>query len=85
MTSLHVSLPEDISAFVTAQMAQDGYTSADLCVSNLLREAQRNGAKQKLDALLLEGLDSPLMPHDIDWKNIEREALEGLPPGDIRP
>jgi len=85
MTNINISLPDDMDAFVTAQMAEEGYSSASEYLLKLVREAEKRKAKAALDALLLEGLKNPLNPADIDWTEIEREALEGLNGESIRP
>ena len=88
MTTMNISLPEEMKAFIDAQMAADGYASASEYVRALIREAQKNKARQELDALLLEGVKNPLPFSEITkefWEEIEREALEGLSDEEIRP
>lgn len=57
MTSMNISPPDDLKAFVD-QQAQHGYSSASEFVRELIRNAQKQVAKEQLEALLLEGLDS---------------------------
>ena len=57
MTSMNISLPDDLKAFVDQQV-QRGYSSASEFVRELIRNAQKQAAKEQLEALLLEGLDS---------------------------
>ena len=57
MTSMNISLPDDLKAFVD-QQTQRGYSSASEFVRELIRNAQKQAAKEQLEALLLEGLDS---------------------------
>jgi antitoxin ParD1/3/4 len=79
MTTMNISVPEEMKAFVESQMAQEGYASASEYLRALIRDAQKRQAKQELEAKLLEGLQGPVaqMTRD-DWKSIEREAREGL-------
>jgi antitoxin ParD1/3/4 len=86
MTTMNISLPDEMKAFVEAQMTQEGYASASEYLRSLIREAQKRRAKQELEAKLLEGLQGPAveMTRD-DWDSIEREALEGLAGEMIRP
>jgi antitoxin ParD1/3/4 len=86
MTTMNISLPDEMKAFVEAQMAHEGYASASEYLRSLIREAQKRRAKQELEAKLLEGLQGPAvaMTRD-DWDSIEREALEGLAGETIRP
>jgi antitoxin ParD1/3/4 len=79
MTTMNISLPEEMKAFVEAQMARDGFASASEYLRTLIREDQKRLARRELEAKLLEGLQGPsvVMTPD-DWDSIEREALEGL-------
>ena len=86
MTTMNISLPEEMKAFIDAQIAREGYASASEYVRDLIREAQRRQARNELDAKLLEGLEGPAvdMTRD-DWDAIRREALEGLRDGGSAP
>ncbi len=58
MTTMNVSVPDEMKAFVEAQMAEEGtLRPANICVP--IRDAQKLQAKQELEAKLLEGLQSP--------------------------
>lgn len=77
MTTMNISLPEEMKAFIESQMALEGYASASEYLRGLIREEQRRRAKQALEAKLLEGLQSPASEMtDADWDGIEREAKE---------
>ncbi len=80
MTTMNISLPDEMKAFIEAQMAQEGYASASEYLRTLIREAQRRRAKQELEAKFREALESgPSTPMTReDWDSIEREALERL-------
>jgi antitoxin ParD1/3/4 len=86
MTTMNISLPDEMKAFVEAQMARDGFASASEYLRALIREDQKRRARRELEAKLLEGLQGPsaVMTPD-DWDSIEREALEGLAGEAIRP
>jgi antitoxin ParD1/3/4 len=58
-TSLNVSLPEGLKAFVKEQVAEGRYSTPSDYVRELIRSDQKRQAKERLDQLLLEGLDSP--------------------------
>ncbi len=79
MTTMNISLPDEMKAFVEAQIAKEGYASAS-------RDAQKRMARMELDAKLLEGLQGPVveMTPD-DWDSIRREANEGLTGETIQP
>jgi antitoxin ParD1/3/4 len=83
---MNISLPDEMKAFVEAQMAHEGYASASEYLRSLIREAQKRRAKQELEAKLLEGLQGPAVAMTRnEWDSIEREALEGLAGETIRP
>ncbi len=86
MTTMNISLPEEMKAFVETQMAQEGYASASEYLRGLIREAQIRRAKQELEAKLLEGMQGPAVEMTReDWDSIKREALDGLAGEAIRP
>jgi antitoxin ParD1/3/4 len=75
--TVNISLPEDMRAFVEAQMTAHGYGSVSDYLRDLIRDAQKRGAKLDLEAKLLEGLEGPAVEMtDEDWDSIEREAQE---------
>lgn len=77
-TSLNVSLPESLKAFVEEQVASGGYVSASEFIRQLLREARESRArKDELETLLAEGLESgdPLEVTTDYWAQ-KRKALD---------
>ncbi len=77
MTTMNISLPDEMKAFVEAQMAQDGYASASEYLRALIRDAQKRRAKQELELKLLEGLRGPAVAMTREeWESIEQEAQE---------
>ena len=78
MTTMNISLPEEMKAFIEAQMAREGYASASEYLRTLIREAQKRQAKRELEAKFREALESgPATPMTReDWDSIEREALD---------
>jgi antitoxin ParD1/3/4 len=75
MTSMNISLPDELKEFVDQQL-QAGYSSASEFVRELIRKAQKEANREKLEALLLGGLDSgsasPLT--DEDWRTLREKA-----------
>ncbi len=59
MTTMNVSLPETLKAFVDAQTEQGGYGSTSEFVRALIRREQD---RQQLKALLIDGASSPVGP-----------------------
>ena len=84
---MNISLPEEMKAFIEAQMAQEGFASASEYVRALIRDAQKRRAKQSLEAELREAAESgpatPMTPED--WAVLRREAVDGLAGETIRP
>ena len=78
MTTMNISLPEEMKAFIEAQMSQDGYASASEYLRTLVREAQRRRARQELEAKFREALESgPATPMTRDdWNELERRVWE---------
>ena len=79
MTSMNVSLPEELKEFAEAQ-TKHGYSTPSEYVRELIREDQKRKAKEKLNVLLLEGLNSG-KPIPVDakfWNDLKREALAKL-------
>jgi antitoxin ParD1/3/4 len=58
-TSLNVSLPEGLKAFVKDRVAEGRYSTPSDYVRELIRSDQKRQAKERLDQLLLEGLETP--------------------------
>ncbi len=86
MTTMNISLPDEMKVFVEAEMAQEGYASASEYLRALIRDAQKRRAKQELEAKLLEGLQGSVVTMTRkDWESIEREARDGLTGEKIRP
>ncbi|MDJ0899015.1 MAG: type II toxin-antitoxin system ParD family antitoxin [Xenococcus sp. MO_188.B8] len=58
MTTLNISLPDSMRAFIDEQITQGGYSTASEYIRDLIRQAQKQAAQENLDSLLLEGLAS---------------------------
>jgi antitoxin ParD1/3/4 len=86
MTTMNISLPDEMKVFVETKIAQEGYASASEYLRALIRDAQKQQAKQDLEAKLLDGLRGPSVKMTRkDWDSIDREAREGLAGEMIRP
>lgn len=79
MTSMNISLPEELKEFCEAQ-TENGYSTPSEYVRELIREDRRRRAKDKLDAMLLEGLASgdPIPVTAEFWNELKGEALAKL-------
>ena len=58
MRCLNISLPESMRTFVDEQTKRGGYGTASEFLRTLIRDAQKRQAEDRLEAMLLEGLDS---------------------------
>lgn len=74
--SMNISLPAPLKRFVDEQIAAGGYSSASEYVRALIRGDGKRRAEQRLEALLLEGLEGQETPLTReDWAAIRKEAL----------
>ncbi len=64
MTTVTISLPDSLKAFIDSQLAAKGYGNVSEYFRTLLREAQAKEEEARLEALLLEGLASKRLPFD---------------------
>lgn len=86
MTSMNLTLTDEIKAFIESETVQGGHASAEEYLHALIRDARKRKAKQELEAKLLEGLQGPVVEMTReDWEAIRREALEGLEGEAINP
>jgi antitoxin ParD1/3/4 len=78
MTTVTISLPESLKEFLSRQVQTKGYGNVSEYLRGLLREAQSKESEARLEALLLEGLQSG---EDIPltrkfWKELKAEAAQ---------
>ena len=80
MTTMNISLPEEMKTFIETQMTQEGFASASEYFRFLVREAQKRRARQELDAKLLEGIQSPAGEMTkADWETLRQRIYERSP------
>lgn len=75
MTSLNISLPQTMKDFVEGQVDTSGFSTPSEYIRSLIREDQKRRAAEKLEALLLEGLNSG-EPIDIAPEYWERKRTQ---------
>ena len=68
MTTITISLPDSLKAFVDTQLATKGYGNVSEYFRSLLRDAQTKEQEARLEALLLEGLATNSIPLDADFR-----------------
>lgn len=80
MDTMNIALPESMKLFVQERVTAGGYSSVSEYVRELIRADQKRKVEERLDALLLEGLDSgepiPLTPEY--WEEKKRKLTERL-------
>jgi antitoxin ParD1/3/4 len=78
MSTVNISLPESMKAYIEEQVAMGGYGTVSEFLRDLIRQDQKRKAKESLETLLLEGLESgtstPMSTQD--WEDI-RLAVQG--------
>jgi antitoxin ParD1/3/4 len=71
-TTMNISLPESLKAFVDERVKARGYGSHSEYLRDLVRKDELEAAKEKLRSLLVEGLNSP---PGRPWDEIEADLL----------
>ncbi len=76
MQSMNISLPEPLKDFVDGQIASGRYSSASEYVRELIRDDEKRKAEERLETLLLEGLNGEESKFTRqDFAEIRAEAL----------
>ena len=72
MTNMNVSLPETLKTYIEEQVTDGGYGTTSEYLRELIREDKKRKARERLESLLLEGLESgdavPVTPEF--WQNL---------------
>jgi antitoxin ParD1/3/4 len=76
-TTMNISLPDSMKAFVDEQMAADGYGTASEYVRDLIRADQRRSEEEKLEKLLLERLEFGA-EREVDMNEVREELVKRL-------
>jgi antitoxin ParD1/3/4 len=76
MESMNISLPEPLKEFIDGQIASGRYSSVSEYVRELVRADEKRKAEERLEMLLLEGLQGKETTLTSDeWTAIRKEAL----------
>src|ERR1700693_3780995 len=78
MQTMNISLPDQLKEFVDDQVGSGRYSSVSEYVRDLIRDDEKRKAQEKLEALLLEGLQSsqPTGMTRQDWEDVRRQAVK---------
>jgi antitoxin ParD1/3/4 len=76
MATMTISLPEPMREFVETEVSSGNYGSASELFRELVRERQKRKAQERLETLLLEGLESG-QPIEVtpEYLEVRRKAL----------
>jgi antitoxin ParD1/3/4 len=80
METMNIALPESMKHFVQERVTEGGYSSVSEYVRDLIRADQKRKVEERIDALLLEGLDSgpPIPVTQEYWDGKKRKLTERL-------
>ena len=74
MTTMNISLPDTMKAYVDQRVSQDGYGTSSEYVRELIR---RDKDRSQLRAMMLAGLESPVTGQaDADYFKSLRKQVE---------
>ena len=76
---MNISLPEELKQYVEGQ-TKDGYSTPSEYVRELIREDQKRRAQERLEQLLLEGLNSgeSIRAGEKFWADLKADALHRI-------
>ena len=78
MDDLRISLSDPLQSFIDEQVASGDYSNAADYVAALIEAEAKARAQEKLEALLLVGLDSEETEWtEADWDDLRRRAAGG--------
>lgn len=66
VVTMNISLTEELKAFVDARVKARGFSSSSEYVRDLVRRDEERAAEERFEALIQEGLDSPVDPRPWD-------------------
>jgi len=71
-----ISIPDSIKELVDQEVASGAFPNAEAYVRSLVEADQKRKGLDRLEALIIEGLDSPSSEMTAqDWEDIRREGL----------
>ena len=81
MTTMNISLPEPMKAFVEEQATEEGYSTVSEYMQAVIGDLQKRKAqKAALDAQLLEGVRSPTVRMTTKrWEQLEKKIKKRSP------
>lgn len=79
MQTMNISLPDPLKKFVDHQVASGHYSSVSEYIRVLIRDDEKRKAEERLEALLMEGLNgAETRLTRQDFKDVRKQALAQL-------
>jgi antitoxin ParD1/3/4 len=80
METMNIALPESMKHFVQERVTEGGYSSVSEYVRELIRADQKRKVEERIDTLLLEGVESgqPIPVSEEYWDEKKRKLTERL-------
>jgi antitoxin ParD1/3/4 len=80
METMNIALPESMKHFVQERVTEGGYSSVSEYVRELIRADQKRKVEERIDTLLLEGVESgqPIPVTEEYWDEKKRKLTERL-------
>lgn len=80
METMNIALPESMKHFVQERVIEGSYSSVSEYVRELIRADQKRNLEERIDTLLLEGLDSgqPIPVTAEYWEEKKRRLTDRL-------
>lgn len=75
MKTVTISLPESLKEYIDAEVANGDFGTVSEYLRALLRDDRKHKAQEKLEAMLLEGLESAaseMTPED--WQDVKHQV-----------
>ncbi len=81
MTQFTIALPDAAQAYIDEQLANGNYSTADDLITALILAENKRQAKQTLNAMIREGLNSgePIETTPEWWESQREKLLQSLP------
>jgi antitoxin ParD1/3/4 len=75
--TIHISLPESLKEYMDERVAEEHYSTFSDYIRALVREDQKRHAEERLEKLLLEGLESGrgAALGSKEWKQFKKRVL----------
>ena len=80
METMNIALPESMKHFVQARVTEGGYSGVSEYICERIRADRKRNAQERIDTLLLEGLDAgkPVAVTPEYWEEKKRRLSERL-------